>query len=67
MEGKRGRGKRRQKLMNWMMEDGYGKLKDKAQHREVSVVGDLDLPVYAGDLKKKKENIHQSIFWLGLL
>ena len=34
MEGKRGRGKLRQKLMDWMMEDGYGKLKENAQHRE---------------------------------
>jgi len=34
MEEKRGRGKPRQKLMNWMMEDGYGKLERKAQHRE---------------------------------
>ena len=32
MEGKRGRGRPRQKLMDWMMEDGYGKLKEKAQH-----------------------------------
>jgi len=24
----------RQKLMDWMMEDGYWKLKEKAQHRE---------------------------------
>jgi len=30
MEEKRGRS--RQKLMDWMMEDGYGKLKEKAQH-----------------------------------
>ena len=28
MEGKRGRGRSRQKLMDWMMEDGYGKLKE---------------------------------------
>jgi len=34
LEGKRGRGRPRQKLMDWMMEDGYGKLKEKAQHRE---------------------------------
>src|SRR6218665_1393317 len=34
MEGKRGRGSPRQKLMDWMMEDGYWKLKEKAQHRE---------------------------------
>ena len=27
MERKRGRGRPRQKLINWMMEDGYGKLK----------------------------------------
>jgi len=29
-----GRGRPRQKLMDWMMEDGYGKRKEKAQHRE---------------------------------
>ena len=34
MEGKRRRRRPRQKLMDWMMEDGYGKLKEKAQHRE---------------------------------
>ena len=34
MEGKRGRGRPRQKLMDWMMEDGYWKLKENAQHRE---------------------------------
>jgi len=27
-------GKRKAKLMDWMMEDGYVKLKEKAQHRE---------------------------------
>jgi len=32
MEGRRGRP--RQKLMDWMMEDGYWKLEEKAQHRE---------------------------------
>ena len=34
IEGKTGRGRPRQKLTNLMMEDGYGKLKEKAQHRE---------------------------------
>src|SRR6218665_3321720 len=34
VERKRGRGRPRQKLMDWMMEDGYWKLKEKAQHRE---------------------------------
>ena len=34
MEGKKGRGRPKQKLMDWMMEDGYWKLKGKAQHRE---------------------------------
>jgi len=34
MEGKRGRGRPRQKLMAWMMEDRYRKLQEKAQHRE---------------------------------
>jgi len=34
VEGKRGRGRPRQNLMDWMMEDGYWKLKEKEQHRE---------------------------------
>jgi len=36
MEGKRGRGRGRprQKLKDWMMEDGYWKLNENAQHRE---------------------------------
>jgi len=34
MEGKRDRGRPRQKLVDWMMEDVYGKLKEKAQHQE---------------------------------
>src|SRR6218665_2071783 len=34
MEGKRGRGRPRQKHMGWIMEDRYGKLKEKAQHQE---------------------------------
>ena len=34
MGGKRGRGRPRQKLMAWIMEDGYWNLKEKAQHRE---------------------------------
>jgi len=34
MEGKRGRGRPRQKLMGWIMEDGYWKLKEKAHHQE---------------------------------
>jgi len=32
--GKRGRERPRQKLMDWIMAYGYGKLKEKAQHRE---------------------------------
>ena len=31
MKGKRGRGRPRQKLMDWMMEDIYENLKEKAQ------------------------------------
>src|SRR6218665_847214 len=34
MEGKRGRGRPRQKLLDWMMSDEYSKLKEEAQHRE---------------------------------
>src|SRR6218665_1535330 len=30
MEGKRGRGRPRQKLLDWMMSEGYGKLKEEA-------------------------------------
>ena len=33
MEGKRGRGRPRQKLMDWMMEDGYWTIKERAQHQ----------------------------------
>jgi len=31
---KRGRGRPRQKLIDWMMEDGYGNSRKKTQHRE---------------------------------
>ena len=34
VDGKRGRGRPRQKFMDWMMEDGYGTPKEKAQYRE---------------------------------
>jgi len=34
MEGKRGRGTPRKKLLDWMMSEGYSKLKEEAQHRE---------------------------------
>jgi len=34
MEGKRESGRPIQKFMDWIMEDGYGKLEEKAQHRE---------------------------------
>ena len=34
VEGKRGRGRPRQTLMDWVMEYGYWKLKEKAHHRE---------------------------------
>src|SRR6218665_3118310 len=34
MEGKRGRGRARQKLLDWMMSEEYSKLKEEAQHRE---------------------------------
>src|SRR6218665_479433 len=34
MEGKRGRVRPRQKLLEWMMSEEYSKLKEEAQHRE---------------------------------
>jgi len=34
MEGKRGGGRPRQKLLDWMMNEGYSGLKEDAQHRE---------------------------------
>src|SRR6218665_2509206 len=32
--GKRGRGRPRKKLLDWMMSEEYSKLKEEAQHRE---------------------------------
>jgi hypothetical protein len=34
LEGKRSRGRPRQKLLDWMMEKGYRELKEKAQQQE---------------------------------
>jgi len=34
MEGKKGRGRPRLKLKDWVVEERYGKLKENAQHRE---------------------------------
>ena len=34
IEGKRGMGIPRQKLLDWMMSEEYSKLKEEAQHRE---------------------------------
>jgi len=44
MEGKRGRKRPRQKLMDWIKEDGYGKLREKAQQREEWSRWTFDLP-----------------------
>jgi len=51
MEGKRGRGRPRQKLMDWMIEEGYRK---RHNTEKSGVVGHLDLPggPEAADLKK---------------
>src|SRR6218665_1612063 len=34
MDCKRGRGRPRQKLLDWMMSEEYNKVKEEAQHRE---------------------------------
>jgi len=34
IKAKGGRGRPRQKLLDWMMSEGYSKLKEEAQHRE---------------------------------
>ena len=34
MEDKRGWGRPRQKLLDWVMSEGYSKRKEEAQHRE---------------------------------
>ena len=34
MEGKKTRGRPRQMMLNWMMADDYGKVKEEAQQRE---------------------------------
>ena len=44
MEGIRGRARPRQKLLDWMMSEGYSKLKEEAQHREHGIIGGLNLP-----------------------
>ena len=43
MEGKRGRGRPRQKLMDWMMEDGYGNSRKRQDIEKNGVVRHLDL------------------------
>jgi len=48
MEGKRGRGRPRQKLMNWMMEDGYKNSRKMHNIEKSGVAGHL-----ADHLKKK--------------
>ncbi len=50
---KRGIGRPRKKLMDWMMEDGYGHGNSRKRHNieKSGVVGHLDLP---GDDPKKK-------------
>jgi len=47
MEGKKVRGRIRQKLLDWIMSEGYSKLKEEAQHQEMwtcGAIGGLDQP-----------------------
>src|SRR6218665_107666 len=53
MEGKRRRGRPRQKLLDWMMSEEYSKLKVEAQHRET-------WNQRAENLKKKSSKIPQN-------
>jgi len=61
MEGKRGRGRLRQKLMDWMMKEGYGKLKGKAQHREEWSCWTFGPAEREADYLKKKK---KSGYWM---
>jgi len=47
--------------MNWIMEDGYGKLKEKAQHREEWSRWRFGHTERQIDLKKKKRKIKAMI------
>src|SRR6218665_1264620 len=55
MEDKRGRGRPRQKLLDWMMSDGY--LKKKLNIEKHGAIGGLDLP--EGRELKEEEHIHR--------
>ena len=63
MEGKRGRGMPRQKLMNWMMEDGYWKLKERYNIKKSGVIGHLDLP--GGRSPKEDQKGFEGADWRG--
>jgi len=48
MGSKRGRGRPRQKLLDWMMSDGYSKLKKKLNIEKYGAIGGLDMPLPKG-------------------
>jgi len=56
MKGKRGRGRPRQKYLDWVMSEGYSKLKEEVPHRETWSHLGLDLPE-GRELKEEKRFI----------
>src|SRR6218665_883911 len=58
MEGNRRRGRPRQKLMDWVMEDGYWKLREKGTTSRRVKSSDIWTCREAGHLKKKNSPCH---------
>ena len=53
MEGKRGRGRPRLNLLNWMMSEGYRNLRKKLNIQKHGAIGGLDIPE-GRELKRRR-------------